>query len=443
MADVSKLYEKAADYLKRKNFDPAIDLFKQILALDPNYAAARKDLRKAEIEKFDAQGYPPKFLAQIGNLPSYVKILVFSLVKNYDRLAMVCEDVLARDPRNAGTGLRLGHALWKGGYMQSALAAFEAILDWSPSDFDALVACGDLSKATGNLDAAIQYFAKAQKANPRDKHVTDSIRDISAMISIKPREQAGSYRDLIHSDEKSRKQQQKSREDEVSIAKQRVKQNPGDVKAWFDLGDLLERKGMLKEALEAFDKAVSIAPADEDVLSRRGDAKIALLESRAASARKDAEALGRPDSAGTLAKMEAEKSEFEIAEFRRRSSLYPTDLGLRFSLGGALFRAGKTDEAVAEFQQSKKDPKRNRESSFWIGRCFLESRKFNLAVKQFQVALEQDPTLDSLGKDIHYFMGKARIGENDKDSARKHFETIYEEDINFKDVSKLIEELGK
>jgi tetratricopeptide (TPR) repeat protein len=445
MADVSKLYQKAQEYFNRKNFDPAIDLYKQILAMDPNYAPARRDLRKAEVEKFDMEGYPPKFLAQLMNLPSYARLLFLGLSKNQEMYALACEDILARDPKNVSVNLKLGRSLWQAGHTESALAAFEAILDFDGRNLEALTACGDLARAVGNLEDAIGFFQRAQAVDARNKHVNDSIRDISAMISIKPREQASSYRDLVQIEDEDEEDTgpAKSLDEQIADARGEAQANPKDPASWKTLAGLLERKGSLKEAIKALERVVKFTPQDEGSAARLGDMKIDFYDKRISLLEKK---LGdQPDDGDMTAKLaeaKKQKTAFEITEYQRRSELYPTDLGLKFTLGGALFRAGKTEEAIAQFQQAKKDPKRAREAGFWLGRCFLQGKKHKLAANQFTGALEQDGTLDFRGKELHYYLAMARLGEGDSEGALKHFETIYEEDIGFKDVAKQIEKLS-
>jgi tetratricopeptide (TPR) repeat protein len=443
MADVSKLYQKASDYLKRKNYDPAIDLFKQVLAMNPDYAPARRDIRKAEIEKFELQGYPPQFLSSLFNVPGYISLVIAGLTKNHDRYIMTCEEILSRDPRNVPVGIKLGRSLWKAGHIKSALAAFEAILDWDPTNINALVACGDLSRDLDDLEAAIQYFSRAQKTDAKNKHVTDSIRDISAMMSIKPREEASSYRDLVHEEVDLEEEKPRNIDDQIVEARVLTQDNPKDGDAWFQYAELLERKGKGPDAVKSMDKAVALCPDNNDYRIRLGDMKIALLDRRlSAIERKQREKPNDPELAAKHTETERQKTAIEVKEYAFRIKLYPTDLGLRFLLGHALFQTGRIEEAIASFQQSKKDPKRGRESAFWLGRCFFEGKKYKLAVHQFESALEQGPSLDFRGKETHYYLGKARLEEGDPEKALLHFETIYEEDIHFKDVAHLLEEMG-
>ena len=64
--DVSKLYERAEEAIKRKNFDYAVDILaKQILPIYPNDVKARKLLRGTVIRKCDEKGLPLAFPRRI------------------------------------------------------------------------------------------------------------------------------------------------------------------------------------------------------------------------------------------------------------------------------------------------------------------------------------------------------------------------------------------
>ena len=131
----------------------------------------------------------------------------------------------------------------------------------------------------------------------------------------------------------------------------------------------------------------------------------------------------------------------EAANLAKRVAAHPTETALRLKFGRALFNGGKLNDAVSEFQQTKGEPQFARESAFWLGRCFLKGSKESLAVKQLQkvVADTSGNRLDDMAKEAHYFLGKALESLDDSDGAREHFERIYEEDINFRDVATLVE----
>jgi tetratricopeptide (TPR) repeat protein len=114
---------------------------------------------------------------------------------------------------------------------------------------------------------------------------------------------------------------------------------------------------------------------------------------------------------------------------------HPLDLGERFRLGRWLLSSGRIDEALAEFQQTVRDPHRKVDSLMLQARCFEKKNITNLAVKKLEEAIQEFPTLASpKAKGIYYDYGDllARTGKNEE--ARAIFEKIVEEDAAYKDV---------
>jgi tetratricopeptide (TPR) repeat protein len=120
--------------------------------------------------------------------------------------------------------------------------------------------------------------------------------------------------------------------------------------------------------------------------------------------------------------------------------LEPNRADHHLELGMLQFESGRVDEAIASFQQAKKDPKKMRDAAFWLGRSFLEKGRHNLAVNQLESAFEAGSVLDLRGKETLYFLGAAKRAAGDLEGAKAHFERIYEEDIHFRDVARILEE---
>ena len=60
MASVDDLYKRAEAAFNKRNYDYSIELFSQILLLDPNNTAARKALRATVLQKYREGGAPGK-----------------------------------------------------------------------------------------------------------------------------------------------------------------------------------------------------------------------------------------------------------------------------------------------------------------------------------------------------------------------------------------------
>jgi hypothetical protein len=99
------------------------------------------------------------------------------------------------------------------------------------------------------------------------------------------------------------------------------------------------------------------------------------------------------------------------------------------------------DEALAEFQQTVRDPNRKVDSLVQQAICFEQKNILNLATKKLEEALGEFPTLGSpKAKEVHYRYGILLEKTSDWAGAVKVWERIVEEDAAYKDV---LERLSK
>jgi tetratricopeptide (TPR) repeat protein len=186
-------------------------------------------------------------------------------------------------------------------------------------------------------------------------------------------------------------------------------------------------------------KAAKAAPGEKRIVLRFRGANLSALENKLR--RMEAKG-GKGDAATEIEQLKEKVSKARMAYFKTFLEVEPTRQDIRFDLGLLYFEKNQVDEAISCFQQVKKDPKKSRDASFWLGRAFLEKGKYNLAANQLESALGAEAVLDVRGKETLYFLGQARKAGGDMAEARKHFERIYEEDINFRDVADILDQLS-
>ena len=150
-------------------------------------------------------------------------------------------------------------------------------------------------------------------------------------------------------------------------------------------------------------------------------------------------ATARGDDAAVALAREA-LGKMRTDESRRRLDRNPADTAARYELGASLLETGAVDEAIAELQHAVKDPRKKSEALFLLGRAFKQKDLADLALGQFEKALESAGS-GVLAKESLYEMGEicAQIGK--REEAMKHFTRILEQDIGFRDVVKKVDAL--
>ena len=105
-----------------------------------------------------------------------------------------------------------------------------------------------------------------------------------------------------------------------------------------------------------------------------------------------------------------------------------------------MLAAGDTDDAIAELQQAVKDPRKKTDAMFLLGRAFQQKDLHDLALGQFEKALEAAGG-GARAKEALYEMGVICEAQGKADDALRHFTKILEQDIGFRDVAKKVEAL--
>lgn len=444
--DIDKHLERAAEAVRKKNFDYGISLFNQALALKPDHRDARLGLLQAAGKKQEVKS-SPRFLRIAMGIPNLIGIFVSMILKNNDAMARASQRYLLNDPYNAGICLRLGQALEGSGFVKGASAVYEFVSQFDEKNVAALKKAGFIKYRLKDVPAALEFFEKALAVAPRDAEAEKMRKNLAAesTLATGSYSRAGSSRDLVANKEEAAKQQREARihrdqdelDDEEKKLRDVLSKNPGDRRARRSLVEMLIRKKDYKEALGALEEMLAGEPASFEIRSRIGDVKMLMLKVRIDTIKKS----GAPGSREELAKLRAGLLDKQVEEFSWRVKEHPTDLNLWYKLGRCALEAGKIDSAIEALQNSVKDPRRKTESLQMLGRCFRDKGLYDLALKQFENALETLGDSGERTKDVVYDLGDVAERMGDRVAALNWFSKIYEIDIKYRDVASKIESL--
>ena len=447
--DANKHIERAEKEVGRKNFDLAISLFDQILAIDPDNGRARAGKRRAELKKHD-RAYPSAGVLAIKNLPHKLAIGVGKLVRAHGMVAGQAEKALSNDPRNVGLNLSLGHALLKAGHKNGAEAAFAVVAEFDPNDVESLKTLGQLYYEGKKWDEALACYERVLKVSPRDQVAIKMRKNLAAEGAIKSGgfEKAASSRDLARSQQQLEELEQRQKivktaddvDAEVQQIRDKIADNSDDPELWKILGNLLVQKRDLAEAGKAFAEVVRLLPDDAEAATKLGDVKLMKLDEQLREAKKDMED-GEEGADDRVRRLKKERRTLRVEEFRRRVAAHPTDTSLRFKLGQYLLEDNELDDAIAELQLVVKDPRRKFQAMTLMGKAFLMKGMGDLAIKQLTQALEGTGGVNEKNLDVCYTLARAYEDEDRLDEALDQFTSIYEIDISYRDVGAKIEAL--
>ena len=273
--------------------------------------------------------------------------------------------------------------------------------------------CGEAN----NWDLAQQAGAKARELDPSDGDLDTELKDLAAARAMTEggyTEAAGTeggFRKMIKDADKQKELQEEetlaggaeTAAAPLERARQAYEANPADTNAVAKLLQLLRRVGDFDALNEAKRVALAAFKTTSEYRFRMfaGDLEIKAAEQRVEERRKAAE--DDPDNEQLALQLEeADRSlqELKLAEYSERVEKYPTDRKRKYDLGTILFRLGRTEEAMAQFQAAKDEPRLHADAAHNLGLCFHAEGWFVEAVAEFDEALsrvessEREKTLD-------------------------------------------------
>jgi len=433
--DFSKHLAKADEALKRKKHDYAIELYRQLIDLDPDLGEARGGLRRALKARHEHRGGGRLLRAVSGAVP-LGRAMALRKLKKYDACARALEDYLVSSPLDEQANLTLGLVLEEAGHLKAARAVYEFVAEIAPENPEGLKRAGAMMRQGGDTARALAYYERALEVDPRDREALKARKDLAAETAIRHTQDAGHSRELVREPEElSRLERSRRRHfstQELALERERLEAElagtPEDLRLQAELSDVCRRLGDLEQAHIHARRALSLAPDTFELVERVGDLETRILKRRLA----EAEERGLGELAQELG---GELRAHEVADYGRSAALRPTDPELALGLARRRVENGELDEAIACLQRVQDDPRIRPGALGLLARCFREKGIRDLAEKNLRAALEAADPGSDLAKELLYELGSLAESEGNPEEARSFFVRIFEIDIGYRDVA--------
>ena len=443
---VGDLKKKAREALKRKQYQLAIEISQEYLGLKADDEEAMDTFFVAATKLRETRGK-----SLFGGMLS--KMSAGTSRDPKKRIAS-CLRALAKNPDDKGTLMALGAACLDANAFGSGVVAYKRAASVDEDDAEPWKRLGEALGKRGRIKEALDALSEAIRIEPRDQEANKMRKNMAAegALKISGFETAKSSRDLIKDKEVAQQLESEVRlqltpehaASELDKVLEEVAANPGDPRLHVRAADLYLQQKDEAKALEMLDKALALDPGNYDLSVRAGDLRLRPLTARVREAQ--AALRKNPDDPTLRQAYEAAAGpliEASLEEYGRRVKEHPLDLGERFKLGQWLFQAGRIDEALAEFQQTVRDPNRKTQSLRFQAKCFERKNILNLAVRKLEEATETFPTMNSdKAKDLFYDYADLLARSGNEAKAREVFERIVEEDASFKDALTRLSQLA-
>ncbi len=434
--DFSKHIQKAEEALKRRNYDFAIELFRQLIDLDPDQGDARSGLRRA-LHGRHSQKKGGKFLRAVSGALPLSKARTFFKLGKHGACARALEDYLATNPVDEEANLMLGMSLEEGGHFRSARAVYEFVAEIAPKNAEGLKRAGSMMHRTGDHVRALDYYERALQADPRDQEALKARKNLAAETAltqtgtdVKHSRELIKNKDQVRDVERSQKMHvsKEELEKELERLEARYVDNPKDADLLISLSEVHERLKDPGAALEYAQRALSYRKGSFELVIKVGELQSKRIKKEIARADKE----GRTEDA---TKYEEELVHHEVTDLRKRVDIRPGDAGLRLSLAKKLIRSDDIDDALSELQRCSDEPRVRNEALFFLGKCFHKKGILDLARKEYESALQTTDQKSDRAKEILYGLGNIAESQGDSEQARSFYIRIYAIDIGYRDVA--------
>ena len=440
--DYSKHIQKAEEAIRRRNYDFAIQLFQQLLEIEPDQSDARAGLRKALKKRHEGRK-GGAFLRKLGGSGPLAMAKTLRKAGKHKAAIKSFESYLASNPLDVDANLQLGMTLEEGGFFNSARVVYEFTAEIDPRNPESLKRAGAMMQKAGQFEKALDYYERALEADPRDQDALKARKDLSAEAALSSRSRGGEVqhsRDQIKDQEAVRQLERSRRrhrsDDELGEDLERLEarfvDDGSNPDLMVEMAEIHEKLKDPESALDWVERALSYRKMDNQLQQMAGKLKVKVLKKEIRVADK----AGDPAKADEL---EAKLRQLEVEELQRQIRAQPGDSALRLKLGRILARLGEHDTALAEFQKAVTDPRFKREAMFHLGGSFQAKGFLDLARKEYEQALEGTQDGEERSKEILYNLGSIAESEGDDQAARALYARIFGVDIAFRDVSEKME----
>jgi tetratricopeptide (TPR) repeat protein len=454
--DMSKLFASGSQAFERGNWDLAIVLWQQLLAMQPDHLDARRLLREAENRRVlhAGSGTGAKVMAIVRGIPSFVAFALHMMTKNYDRAMIDCEKVLTHDPNCMPMLWGLTAAATKGDHIDIAAQTLEYMREAKPNNTSIHRRLGHLYREKGQISEAIESWQNIRKVAPNDREAQVMLRDLAAEKTMvdghyntATDKNADFTKSLKNRDESEDLEQEHKiiRTDEdmkaaIDRVTRDIEQNPENKRYIIQLGDLYRRSRDFTKARELYEQAHQIDAMDYTIQERLGELRIDEYTEEEAEVAKALEKNPQDTAAqARLKKIRQEKFDFSLEEYRRQIKVRPTDAPLRAKLGDLLFQAKRFDEAAPEYQKAASDPRLRRACRKRLGLCLYNTKKYQLAASQFEQAAEGGTAASREVREILYYLAITLEHLDDLDRAEAVLRKIFDADMSYKDVQERLD----
>lgn len=442
--------DKATKAAERGSLDIALTMCRQAVALAPHDENSRRQFHETRIRVFRAEkkGGLGLKMAEMSAQMKFGKVQSLIKQNKLEEAMVMAEEIMDVNPVSPKLNEFYFDVAQRTNHPEAMLSAMETLAVSCPDDMVLTERMGDTYMKTGVYDRAAECFRRVSASRPADLNIQRKLKDAMAKNTMHAggwEENAGKrggFQALIRDKDLAAKLDRNAKaivtgddaESAIAEAREKIANEPKNINYYRALARIFIQNKRFDEALETFDAARKVNPADPELDRNWSDTKIRAYEARI-------EALTAEGKEEEAYDLEVEKAQFAFDDLLRRVEAYPNDLGLRYDLGVMYYDNEYYDEGIQQFQLAQKSPKHRLEALYYLACCFKMKGQADMAVMQLEAANSQLQVMDDLKKRVLYTLGQIAEEAGDNDRAFNFYKDVYAADIAFADIGERMQRI--
>ena len=460
--------KKAAAFFQRGNtvagtgnFEYAIEMYLQGLAIDPEAVDAHQTLREISLKRKAAGGKPLGFL----------QAMKLKGGKDEKEQLLNAEKLLAYDPGSTDHMVRLLTASHEGGFYDTVMWIGAILLrankdsgsgtggtlglGGQKESFDKYIILKNTYKKLGRFKEAAEAAEYAASLRPDDMDLGTERKNLSAMQTMSAGKYgtAKSFRDSVRD---MAKQQRHLREDtdvrsmdvmtqQIAEAEAEWQAEPNESGKLGKLVDLLIKTEQPEQEQRAIELLESAYESSRQYRYRFRIGMIKLQQLSRAERSLRGQVAANPADESLKREYQdfaKDKAEQELTIYQEFADNYPTEMNHQYQAAIRLFQLGRYQDAIPILQKARQDPKFRFDAGIILGRAFLEANYVDEASDTFRDLIESyELKGDPKSTDMTYWYGRALEIKGDVPTALRAYSQVAQWNFNYRDVQARIKKM--
>lgn len=440
-------FQYGNDAAMKNNYRYAIQMYQDACKLVPENLMYRQALRGIERRQFDNEPTKVGRMAGARVQPIRLRVRAEKAKGNWGRVLELTEEAFFHNPWDVHAARDAAEAAEQLGHKELARFSLESVHAQAGEEVEFLRALAHVYEINEEWQRAINCWERVCKLAPADEHAK---RQINALLASATIARAGLSEALgkTAAPEPDVRELSELKARAVSPEERlyrQIAEQPNRVGLYLQLADIYKVHNRLVEAEKILARGMKANPNENLLKSAHAEVQISRLR-RAVDAwsKRLKEHPGDLDAQTKLEQLREKLVFFELSEYQRRAAQSPDDLNLRYQLGLRLAGVGRSDEAIAEFQQARSAPELRANALLQLGLCFEIKGLAKLAERNFQEALKAtDPDDQTMINTLNYRLGRVFEAQGDLAKAEEHYNDVAANDFGFLDVARRLSSLSQ